>query len=68
MDVSNNDLGVSRDPGNLAKMLARTNCLREINISASGLDNIMPDIVEAISSNTMLRHVIIGKNFNSKPQ
>ena len=68
LDVSNNELGVSRDPGNLAKVLARTNCLREINLSSSGLDGVMPEVVEAISTNTMLRHVLIGKNFNSKPQ
>ena len=68
LDVSNNELGVSRDPGRLAKVLARTNCLREINLSSGGLDNVMPGVVEAISTNTMLRHVMIGRNFNSKPQ
>ena len=68
MNVSNNELGVSRDPGNLPKVLAKTSCLREVNLSSSGLDSVMPEVVDAIATNTMLRHVLIGKNFNSKPQ
>ena len=66
LNLASNDLGVGRDPHNLPTVLARTRCLGRIDISACGLDNIIPDFVDAVAANKSIKHLAIGRNFNSR--
>ena len=66
LNLASNDLGVGRSPHNLAAVLSRTHCLHRIDISSCGLDNAIPDFVDAVAANKSIKHLAIGRNFNSK--
>lgn len=66
LDVSSNDLGVGKDPQNMAKVLARTPNLYKLNFSECGLDHILPDVIDAVANNQKLKHLFIGRNFGGK--
>ena len=68
LNVSSNDLGCTSDPGALASVISKTDCLHKLDISDCGLDQCLPVIVESIAGNSTLKHVSIGRNFGGKHQ
>ena len=66
LDVSSNDLGTGKDPRHMMKVLARTKCLYQLNLSECGLDHILPEVISAVDENHKLKHIFIGKNFGGK--
>ena len=66
VNVSSNELGQGRDPKNLASVLSRTKCLTKLDLSETGIDNYLPEFLQAVSKNTALRHLAIGRNFGGK--
>ena len=66
LNVSVNELSAGRDPAHLPKVLARSKSLRSVDLSDSGLDNLLPELVDAVAGNTAIKHLAIGRNFNGK--
>ena len=66
LNLTGNDLGSGRDPHNVATVISRTKCLGKLNVSESGIDNVLVAYVDAVRTNTNITHLSIGKNFNGK--
>ncbi len=65
LDVSCNELG-GQGIQPLLRELEGVACLTHLNLSDTGLDPNMADVIGAISKNMKLRHIKLGKNFNAK--
>lgn len=65
LNLSSNDLS-GAGAQQMLSVIGKVSCLHHLNISDCSLDQNMADIVEAVTHNRHLRHLMLGKNFSPK--
>ena len=66
LDVSGNELGGGAGVQPMLQQFQAVSCVSHLDLSDTGLDAHMVEVIVALAENRNIRHLKLGKNFNGR--